>query len=71
MPPCRCSVARLSLKQLSASSGTRVHIGLRTSSMTVPSSTGSVMAIGPMPEPMIVESTGRNRSPSAPVGSRL
>ena len=29
------------------------------------------MPIGPMPEPMNEESVGRNRSPSAPVGSRL
>ena len=39
--------------------------------MTVPSSTGSGIAIGPMPEPISVLSSGRNRSPSAPVGSRL
>ena len=29
------------------------------------------MSTGPMPEPITVVSTGMNRSPSMPVGSRL
>jgi hypothetical protein len=51
--------------------GYSVHIGLRTMSITVPSSIGAFIVIGTMPEPIIVESVGRNRSPSAPVGRRL
>ena len=35
VPPCRCRVARLSLKQLSGF-GYSLHIGLRTMSITVP-----------------------------------
>src|SRR3990172_2627372 len=70
LPPCRCSVARLSLKQPFAF-GYSLHGWLRTSSITVPSFIGSIMSIGPMPDPMMVESTGRNRSPSTPAGSRL
>ena len=68
MPPCRCRVARLSLKQPVLPS---VHAGLRTSSVTVASFFGAGIVMGPMPEPMPVLSTGRNRSPSAPLGSRL
>ncbi len=45
--------------------------GLRTWSVTVESLPGAGIAIGPMPAPMPVLSTGRNRSPAAPVGSRL
>ena len=70
VPPCRWSVARLSVKQLSGF-GYSLHAGLRIASMTVPSSVGSGMSIGSMPEPISEESVGRNRSPSEPVGSRL
>ena len=70
VPPWRWRVARLSLKQL-VDLGDSLQTGLRTPSMTVPASTGSGSAMGPMPEPMRVLSTGRKRSPSAPVGRRL
>src|SRR5512146_2775537 len=70
LPPCRCRVARLSLKHIFDLEAS-LHIGLRTASITEPSSTGSAIAMGPMPEPIIEESVGRNRSPPAPVGSRL
>ena len=70
VPPWRCKVARLSLKQF-LFLGASVQTGLRTPSMTVPWSTGAGAAIGPMPEPMMLLSTGKKRSPSAPVGSRL
>ena len=70
-PPWRCSTARFCWKQ-DGSCGVSVHTGLRTSSSTVPWSTGSIMpAIGPMPEPIIVVSVGRKRLPAPPVGSRL
>ena len=39
--------------------------------MTVPSSVGAAWSSGPMPEPMMVVSTGRNRLPSTPVGRKL
>ena len=48
-----------------------VHIGLRTSSVTLSPPVGSFGPDGPMPEPMRLVSTGRNRSPSSPVGRRL
>ena len=61
--------------------GVSPHIGLRTPSMTVPSSgamsigtlvsASRVIRFGPVPEPISEVSTGRNRSPSTPVGSRL
>ena len=70
MPPCKCRVARLSLKQ-AAGFGLCEHSWFRTPSVTVPSSAGGVMVMGTMPAPIIVESVGRNRSPLAPVGSRL
>ena len=71
VPPCRCSVARLSLKHMVLFGSLAVHSGLRTPSITLDSSTGSDMAIGPMPEPMPVLSVGRKRSPAAPLGRRL
>ena len=65
MPPCRCRVARLSLKQLVASFGySRAH---RVADLV---HDGAVVhrrptwPCGPMPEPIRVVSTGRNRSPS-------
>ncbi len=51
-----------------------VHSGLRTSSMTVPRFCGLnrfAGEFGPGPEPIMVESLGRNKSPSAPSGRRL
>ena len=49
-----------------------MHFGLRTSSSTEFWSVGSAMPfIGAMPEPIMELSVGRNRSPSALVGSRL
>jgi hypothetical protein len=64
MPPCRWSVARFSAKQ-PAGFGSFPHIGF----------CGSISAIppicGPMPEPITVVSTGRNRFPPVPVGKRF
>jgi len=39
--------------------------------VTVPMSIGSIMDMGPMPDPMTEESTGRNKLPPEPLGRRL
>ncbi|GAO04623.1 hypothetical protein PSR1_03518 [Anaeromyxobacter sp. PSR-1] len=64
MPPWRCSVARFSAKQ-PIGFGVMPHIGLRGSGSAMPPMSG------PMPAPITVVSTGRNRSPPWPVGSRF
>src|SRR5665811_736441 len=71
VPPCRCRVARLSVQHIAGLIPDVVHSGFRTPSRTVPLLVGAGMSIGPMPEPIRLESVGRNRSPAAPVGRRL
>ena len=63
-------MARLSSKQ-PLGLGSWVQAGLRTSSVTELAFVGAIMSIGTIPEPIMLESAGRNRSPLAPVGSRL
>ena len=70
VPPCRCSVARLSLKQSIAPSGTRCTSGCG------PVHDGALINRGSHghrahARAHQVLSAGRNRSPSMPVGSRL